>query len=261
MKKILISLLTYTLALLIILNCYSIMCMVYPNWIFYILTNVNFVLLLLLRRKIKLKKNASVLCAAYLLCMLLFIVRGFFGYEFMFSCVLPFVFTVVYFDKTDVVLDFWEKYTNIIAVICLLSLVFFVFASNLHLISPTAIYSADEVGWGTNTYKDYYHLYCEGQEVYALGYSGLRNIALFVEGPMLTFVGCLALYYELFLRVKGIRKIVAASIIISIASSLSTTGLLLIVVMMYLKFYERIKNNKFLKFFFLPAIIAVLIYI
>lgn len=56
MKKILISLLTYTLALLIILNCYSIMCMVYPNWIFYILTNVNFVLLLLLRRKIKLKK-------------------------------------------------------------------------------------------------------------------------------------------------------------------------------------------------------------
>lgn len=77
MKKILISLLTYTLALLIILNCYSIMCMVYPNWIFYILTNVNFVLLLLLRRKIKLKKNASVLCAAYLLCMLLFIVRGF----------------------------------------------------------------------------------------------------------------------------------------------------------------------------------------
>ena len=261
MKKILISLLTYTLALLIILNCYSIMCMVYPNWIFYILTNVNFVLLLLLRRKIKLKKNASVLCAAYLLCMLLFIVRGFFGYEFMFSCVLPFVFTVVYFDKTDVVLDFWEKYTNIIAVICLLSLVFFVFASNLHLISPTAIYSADEVGWGTNTYKDYYHLYCEGQEVYALGYSGLRNIALFVEGPMLTFVGCLALYYELFLRVKGIRKIVAASIIISIASSLSTTGLLLIVVMMYLKFYERIKNNKFLKFFCLPAIIAVLIYI
>ena len=117
MKKILISLLTYTLALLIILNCYSLMCMVYPNLIFYILTNINFVLLLLLRRKIKLKKNASVLCAAYLLCMLLLIVRGFFSYEFMFSCVLPFVFTVVYFDKTDVVLDFWEKYTNIIAVI------------------------------------------------------------------------------------------------------------------------------------------------
>ena len=57
MKKILISLLTYTLALLIILNCYSLMCMVYPNRIFYILTNVNFVLLLLLRRKIKLKKK------------------------------------------------------------------------------------------------------------------------------------------------------------------------------------------------------------
>ena len=261
MKKILISLLTYTLALLIILNCYSLMCMVYPNLIFYILTNINFVLLLLLRRKIKLKKNASVLCASYLLCMLLLIVRGFFSYEFMFSCVLPFVFTVVYFDKTDVVLDFWEKYTNIIAVICILSLVFFVFVSNLHLISPTAIYSADEVGWGTNTYKDYYHLYCEGQEVYALGYSGVRNTALFVEGPMLTFVGCLALYYELFLRVKGIRKIVAASIIISVASSLSTTGLLLIAVMMYLRFYERIKNNKFLKFICLPTIIAVLIYI
>ena len=96
--------------------------------------------------------------------------------------------------------------------------------------------------------------------MYALGYSGVRNTALFVEGPMLTFVGCLALYYELFLRVKGIRKIVAASIIISIASSLSTTGLLLIAVMMYLRFYERIKNNKFLKFFCLPAIIAVLVY-
>ena len=67
MKKILISLLTYTLALLIIFNCYSLMCMVYPNRIFYILTNVNFVLLLLLRRKIKLKKNASVLCGIFIM--------------------------------------------------------------------------------------------------------------------------------------------------------------------------------------------------
>lgn len=261
MKKISISLFTYTLALLIILNCYSLVCMIYPNQIFYILTNINFVLLFLLRGKIKLRKNISVLIAAYIFCMLLLIIRGFFSYEFILSCVLPFVLAALYFDRTDVVLEFWEKYTNIIAVICLLSLVFFVFASNLHLISPTAIYSPDEVGWGTNVYKDYFHLYCEGQEVYALGYSGVRNIALFVEGPMLTFVGCLALYYELFLRVKGIRKIVAASLIIAIASSLSTTGLLLIAIMLYLRFYDKIKKNKLIKFAILPIVVVVLVYL
>lgn len=260
MKKNSISLFTYTLALLIILNCYSLVCMIYPNQIFYILTNANFALLFLLRGKIKLKKNISALVALYFVCMLLLIIRGFFSYEFMLSCVLPFVFTALYFDRTDVVLDFWEKYTNIVAIICLLSLVFYIFASNLHLISPTAIYSSDEVGWGTNVYKDYFHLYCEGQEVYALGYSGVRNIALFVEGPMLTFVGCLALYYELFLRIKGIRNAVALTIILAIASSLSTTGLLLIAVMPYLRSYDRIKKNKFLKFVCLPVVIAVLVY-
>ena len=261
MRRNLISLFTYTLALLIILNCYSLMCMVYPNQIFYILTAGNFTLLFMLRGRIKLRKSISALVGIYSFCMLLLIIRGFLSYEFIFSCVLPFVFAAFYFDRTDVVLDFWEKYTNIVAIICLLSLVFFVFASNLHLISPTAIYSSDEVGWGSNVYKDYFHLYCEGQEVYALGYSGVRNTSLFVEGPMLTFVGCLALYYELFLRVKGIRKIVAVSIILAIASSLSTTGLLLIAVMLYLRFYDRIKKNKFLKFICLPAVIIVLVYL
>jgi len=174
--------------------------------------------------------------------------------------VFPFVFAAFYFDRTDIMLDFWEKYTNIVAIICLLSLVFYVFASNLHLISPTGIYSSDEVGWGTTVYKDYFHLFCEGQEVFALGYSGVRNTALFVEGPMLTFVGCMALYYELFLRVKGVRKTVTVSIILAVASSLSTTGLLLITVMLYLRFYDRIKKNKFIKFVCLPVVIVLLIY-
>lgn len=261
MKKITITLFTYTLTLLIILNCYSLACMIYPNQIFYSLISANFLLLFLLRRRIKVRKNAFVLVAIYVTFMLLLIIQGFWNFEFIFSCVIPFTFAVLYFDTENVLLDFWEKYTNIVAIICLLSLIFFVLGTNLGIVGPTAIYPSNEVGWGNITYRDYFHLYCDGQEAFAFGYSGARNIALFVEGPMLTFVSCLALYYEFFLRVNGTRKSVIIPIILAIVTSLSTTGMLLIAIMIYLKFYDKIKKNKLIKICFLPVVTAAIVYL
>ena len=126
------------------------------------------------------------------------------------------------------------------------------FGSILKIIQPTGFYPYTEIEWGRNDYFDYYHVYCEGQTVYALGYSGIRNIALFVEGPMLTYTLSFALYYELFFREQGARKLYLIVMVATIITSFSTTGLLIVIALLYLRFYRVLKNNKFFKYLLQP---------
>lgn len=70
----------------------------------------------------------------------------------------------------------------------------------------------------------------------------------------------IAFYYELFLREKGYRKIYIFVMILTYITSFSTTGLLLVLGLLYLKFYTDIKNNKFVRYLFVPLIIALVIY-
>ena len=182
------------------------------------------------------------------------------NFEFVLSIYLPFPLFLIFIMNSNNLEKFMEAFTNVVFMISALSLVFFVLGSLLNIIQPTGYYPYTEIGWGTNNYRDFYHLYCEGQTVFALGYSGVRNIALFVEGPMLTYVISFALYYELFFRRLGFRKIVIVTFIITVATSFSTTGILIAIFLMYIKFYEIVKKSKVIKYLIIPIVICIVGY-
>lgn len=139
-----------------------------------------------------------IIAGIYVLVLSTLFISGYFrNLEFIFSVILPFPLFIIYLQG-DNALEIGEIYTNIVFVIALLSLFFFLLGSVYGIIRYTGYYPYSIVGWGRNNYYDYYHLYCQGQEASAFGYAGVRNIGLFVEGPMLTYVVSIALYYELF---------------------------------------------------------------
>lgn len=256
------NLLIYILAILVILQCYSLLSMIMPNRYFYIAINLVLILLIISEKRIILNSQVGMLLICYIIFMALLFTSGYYrNFEFILSVYIPFPLFILFTMTKNNFERFMEYFTNVILVISILSLVFFVFGSLMGVIQPTGYYPYTEVGWGTNNYKDYYHLYCEGQTVFALGYSGVRNIALFVEGPMLTYVISLAMYYELFLRENGFRKIVIGVFIATIGTSFSTTGILIAILLMYIKFYEVIKQNKYIKYILTPFIIIVVGYL
>lgn len=253
--------LTYLLALLIILQCYSLLSMIVPNRYFYLSILLVLGMLILCQKKIKNNQKLLIVAGLYFIGIALLFTSGYFrNMEFLCSVLLPFPLIIIYSMNNENIKRFFEAYTNVMIIISALSLVFFIFGSLLGVINSSGYYPYSQVGWGTNNYTDYYHLYCEGQEVFALGYSGVRNIALFVEGPMLTYTLSFAIYYELFFRNQGYRKLCLGVMIATLITSFSTTGLLIVVLLLYLKFYEAIKKNKIIKILIVPVILIVIGY-
>lgn len=251
----------YLLVILIIIQCYSLLSMIISNKYFYIVIDLLMFLLILNKKKIKMKKSYLIIAGIYVLVLSTLFISGYFrNLEFIFSVILPFPLFIIYLQG-DNALEIGEIYTNIVFVIAMLSLFFFFFGSVYGIIRYTEYYPYSIVGWGRNNYYDYYHLYCQGQEASAFGYAGVRNIGLFVEGPMLTYVVSIALYYELFLRKKSFRKIYVAVLLVTIVTSLSTTGLLVAVILLYLRFYNIVRKNVYIRYFFIPIVFCVIGYI
>ncbi len=257
LKKFLI----YLLTIVVILQCYSLLSMIIPNKYFCIIINILLIGLIVCELKIKRNIRIEMLLVCYLALTALLFISGYYrNFEFLLSVYLPFPLFLLFIMNTNSLEWFMEAFTNIIFIICILSLIFFVFGSLMGIIKPTGYYPYTEIGWGKNNYSDFYHLYCEGQTVVALGYSGVRNISMFVEGPMLTYVIGFAMYYELFFRSLGFRKSFIGVFIITIATSFSTTGILIVIFLMYMKFYDFVKKNKFIKYLIVPIVICIVGY-
>ncbi|GEA30039.1 hypothetical protein [Clostridium diolis] len=255
------KLLMYILLIVVVLQCHSLLVHTLPNRYFLYAILALLLLALLLDNKYKIKNNILFLIGCYFAVMMILTLIGeFHNIEFLFSIVVAFILFLIYLSNRNNLAEIMEAYTNIMAIIATISLFFFVFASCLHIIQPTTYYPYAEVGWGIQNYYDFYHLYCEGQVIDAFGYSGVRNMALFVEAPMLAYPLAFALYYEMFMRNKGYRKCILAIIVTAMITSFSTTGFLVLAVLFYLKFYKEISKNKVIKFIVMPALISIVIY-
>ena len=235
--------------------------MIIPNRYFYLTILAVVGGLIFLGKKIKMSRNVLFLAIGYTAGMcLLFASSSYRTMEFLCCVVLIFPLFVVYANDSDNRYDFMEAYTNIMLVISALSLFFFVFSSLLGIIKPTGYYPHTLIGWGRNNYYDYYHLYCEGQVISALGYRGIRNISIFVEGPMLAYTLSIALYYELFFRKKGFRKWAVITAILTIITSFSTTGYILVMLLLYFKFRDVIRRYKYFKLLMIPLLLVAVVY-
>ena len=148
-----------------------------------------------------------------------------------------------------------KQFSDIIIVISLISLFFFVFATCLQVIKPTMRFISN---WGGLRWVDnYYFVYSEMQSLTSFSYSGYRNTAIWVEGPMLAFPVCMALNYEVLLTEK-LNKFRIGILLITIITSFSTTGMILSIIIFGIKFFVENKIKKLFLWVIIPTVIVIM---
>lgn len=133
------------------------------------------------------------------------------------------------------------KFSNIVVIEASISIFFWIFGTNLGMISPT-MYVPNNWGFLNRLIPSYYNIYFETQEV-ALG---IRNSGIFNEGPMHNMILCIALSIECFMREK-IRYVIVCIFVVAILSTQTTTGILFLAILpivLYI-FLKRKKINFF----------------
>lgn len=137
---------------------------------------------------------------------------------------------IVYFSSLrrisfERIISFLIKYSNIVTILALISLVYWVFGSNLEMIQPTMYVPNSWRGDGVRLIPTFHFIYFETQDSSFMGYETVRNSGIFNEGPMYNMVLCVAFAMELFLRPrKSLWRIIILTI--TIVTTFTTTGFL-----------------------------------
>ena len=130
----------------------------------------------------------------------------------------------------------FSKLSNLVFVIAIVSLFFWLFGSIFGYIESTAIIPNS---WGRERFiATFYGLYFETQEATASEDIGqfVRNSGIFNEGPMYNMILCTSLAYEVFLhREKNLIKIF--TFCITIITTVSTTGFIFLLLVLLVKGY------------------------
>lgn len=236
------SLLEYALVVLVILECRSVYSYtVGKNYPFGSLITVILVgLFFLIFSKKEMKKiNSKFFIAAILLLLyLLFyaicsgtdtnqIVKLFNRFGFI---LLLFTYYWAYCIRTETVMRLLKKYVDVMFLLAIISLFMWVSCTLMGLVKPSGNVW---ISWGeTHAIKSYYNIYYETQNALLLGKSIIRNTGIFTEAPMYSLHLIIAFSLEFFLFKRKSKLIVLA---ITIITTVSTTGIILLVIFIGLK--------------------------
>ena len=129
-------------------------------------------------------------------------------------------------ERSEVLL----KYRNVVFIIALVSLFFWLLGSILHFLHPSGIVQSVWTG-DPKVVPSYYGFYFETQKLYGV----IRNTAIFTEAPMSSLHFSIAMLVEVYVdKKKSLFKIFLFSI--AILSSFSTTGIILLIVVYYINY-------------------------
>lgn len=164
--------------------------------------------------------------------------------------------------------DLLLKFKNLIVVYALISIVFWIGVSYLHIIPQTGSILCQ---WGTDyNYPLYFGLYTVRQHQILFGIEWIRNIGFFTEGPMYNVVLIIALSIEMFVEpiINGknksfwdgidIKKMMV--LVLADISTFTVTGMISMVGMFAMKYCllrNRTKTGKMIKW--LLGIIVLII--
>lgn len=125
------------------------------------------------------------------------------------------------------------KFVNVMAALAVESLIFFVLVNFLHVLHPTG-YVHMEWSW-IERVPSYYNIYYNPMPLGLQGYTLPRNCAIFPEGPMFCYPLCIALLFNEFMlpRKSKVKRII---LLVAILSTLSTTGYLLLTMVIVYQF-------------------------
>ena len=235
--------------------------------------------------KFKLFNNWLCIFIPYYIAMILFVILGGIGngitaFIAKFLIVLPVLsltFTMYFYEHR--IIDLLKKYCNIICVIAVISLFFWLFGSVLHIIHPTGYFYAL---WGTPyNYPSYHNLYFERQYVTIFGIETKRNMGMFLEAPMYSSCLVIAIAIELFLTddlkyyedvnkklgysfsLKQLLRPKTLILIITLLTTFTSTGAIMLIFMIFLFILINDPKNrliKILKYIFIVFIAVAAFY-
>jgi hypothetical protein len=276
----------YLVILFIILDCNSVYRAAYFNFGIPEICAILIGLLLITNvwlygLNIRIVKLWGKIFVPYYFAMLLFLfvsvpAESIFAFLVRFFIVLPVLSYVLCIDKyKGDQYSLLLKISSVMTLLALLSILFWVFGPQLHILRPNMSISAY---WGGSyTYQGYFGLLFERQYSDFYGTRIYRNQSIFAEGPMYSLCLVFALCIEVFLKssisknkfrigeISFGKKISRRNgriilLIASILSTTTTTGIILIVVVFTLSFLRKKPRDQIIKILkFLGSVVAVVI--
>lgn len=202
------SLLETIIAFCILLDCESVWKWMNHSGYFRLILAVCFVgalLALSLRNGIKVNKHEKLLLFFLLLYFLIF---GFYNLSINSShgldtlqLIVTILLMVLYFRDSKNIYNVMERCSKILCCLALLSLLFWLFGSILHILTPNqslTVYISDVA----RIRQSYFYLHYEMQVDEVLGVGMYRNTGVFLEGPKYVLLLSFFLMYEIYISKK-----------------------------------------------------------
>lgn len=140
--------------------------------------------------------------------------------------------------NNDLIICF-DIFVVVITIIATISLFFWTFGSVLHVINATGI---APIQWGTAKHvRSYYNIYYETQTMILFGSRVIRNSSIFTEAPMASFIFIVAILINYCTKN---RKIVNLILGVAILTTLSTAGIISLLLLMIDAFLRASNNAK-----------------
>ena len=168
----------------------------------------------------------------------------------------PLVFVLIMYKYHNKVLrDFVSIFVNLVIVLAVVSLFFWLFGSVLKMIQPTN-YVVNNWSGGRIT-ASYHNLYFETQSTSFLGNRIIRNSGIFAEAPMWSLVLSVALIFQGLLLTPNTKRFIF--LVFTILTTASTTGFFIIgLLMIYIVANQKRSLFKYFSLTIIPALIYAL---
>lgn len=152
-----------------------------------------------------------------------------------------------------------KKVTQIMTGIAVISLIMYFLGYALNLIKSTGVVS---VNWGEkHQIKSYFNVFFLAQKGRLFGgVTVQRNTGVFVEAPMYSLSLTIALAIELFLKREKINLKKVVILCITIVTTISSTGVIVMLIELVLKFLYNKKNGQIKNLFkivLLPVMVGI----
>ena len=172
--------------------------------------------------------------------------------------VIPLLLCILYLGLEKNVEGFWRKFSNVVFVICVVSLVFYIMASLLKIIPPTGM-TKYKWTWDFQC-KNWFNLYYEAYygNTSIASFLPRKNMGLYTEPPMFVIMVCIAMAGELsFVEIPRKKYIIV--FIVTIFSTMSTTGYLFIImsIVIFIFNIDRGKRSSAIKMIVFSLIILM----
>lgn len=277
-KDVLYEILQYLLMIIIIFECNSVYSQIYGIHLAIraIMTGIAIlsVILLIFLKKIKIHKQISKLVIGFIIYNILCSIIMFVNTEsFSGKGIIVLVFLIflpllqIYLSNLtkDEVKKLLQKFVDIVIILSIVSLMFWVLSNVLSILKPSNIV---KILWGEpfSLIKSYFNLHFDTQDVWWItGTPLIRNTGVFTEGPMYAVILLVALMFNNFLCFENTKNnfIKTSILFITMITTISMTGVICASIIVAYSIIKNILltnklNKRLVTIIFIIAIIVII---